>query len=208
MALIFRQATADDQAAVEAITTDGRAFLASQGLDQWQGGNPTPECIAWDIAQGNDYLAVDEETGERLGVVAVCAGGEADYDNVRAGAWLTDSVNAVPQEGDGPAGSTGQPAGQPADDPAGQAAFPTYLTLHRIAVSAAARGRGVASFMLRESIAIARERGFKSVRVDTHAGNLPMQGAFLKHGFVRCCDIEITNPIEPNKDRVGFELVL
>ncbi len=205
MALIFRQATADDQAAIEAITTDGRAFLASQGLDQWQGGNPTPECIAQDIAQGNDYLAVDEETGERLGVVAVCAGGEADYDNVRAGAWLTESVNAVPSEGAEGTRDAGSAGGA---DPAGQPGFPTYLTLHRIAVSAAARGRGVASFMLRESIAIARERGFKSVRVDTHAGNLPMQGAFLKHGFVRCCDIEITNPIEPNKDRIGFELVL
>ena len=77
-----------------------------------------------------------------------------------------------------------------------------------MAVASAARGRGVATFLLERSIELARARGFASVRVDTHEGNLPMQGAFLKCGFVRCCEIEITSPIEPNKKRIGFELVL
>ncbi len=35
-----------------------------------------------------------------------------------------------------------------------------------------------------------------------------MQGCFSKNGFVRCCDIMITSPIEPTKERVGFEIVL
>ena len=181
--MLFRQATTDDHGAIVRITTEGREFLAAQGLDQWQGGNPTPERVAEDIELGYDYLAVDEATGERLGAVAVCGVAEADYDNVRAGAWLTDASNdpAVPS---------------------------SYLVLHRMAVASAARGRGVATFLLERSIELARARGFASVRVDTHEGNLPMQGAFLKCGFVRCCEIEITSPIEPNTKRIGFELVL
>lgn len=182
--MLFRKAVASDHADIVRITSEGRAFLAEQGLDQWQGGNPTPECVAEDIANGYDYLAVDDKTGAPLGVVAVCGIGEPDYDNVRAGAWLTDSPNDPV-----PGGST-------------------YLVLHRMAVAASARGRGVASFMLGQALGMARERGFASVRVDTHENNRPMQGAFIKHGFVRCCEIEITSPIEPNKKRIGFEVLL
>ena len=83
--MLFRQATTDDHGAIVRITTEGREFLAAQGLDQWQGGNPTPERVAEDIELGYDYLAVDEATGERLGAVAVCGVAEAVYGNVRAG---------------------------------------------------------------------------------------------------------------------------
>ena len=78
----FRPATLDDFDAVVAITTAGREFLASQGLDQWQGGNPSPERVREDIERGYDYLAVDETTGEPLGVVAFCGEAEPDYANV------------------------------------------------------------------------------------------------------------------------------
>ena len=43
--MIFRQATMEDFDAVVSLTIQGRAALAAQGLDQWQGGNPTPEEI-------------------------------------------------------------------------------------------------------------------------------------------------------------------
>ncbi len=179
----MRQATVEDHAAIVAITTEGREFLAAQGLDQWQGGNPSPERVAEDIACGYSYLAVDGATGEPLGTIALCGAAEADYANVRRGSWLTEASN-----------DPGLPS--------------AYLVLHRIAVASAARGRGVATFMLERAVETARKRGFASVRVDTHEGNRPMQGAFLKTGFVRCCEIEITNPLEPNKKRIGFELVL
>lgn len=179
----FRPATLDDFDAVVAITTAGREFLASQGLDQWQGGNPSPERVREDIERGYDYLAVDETTGEPLGVVAFCGEAEPDYANVTAGAWLTEAPN----------------------DPA----LPSpYAVLHRMAVAATGRRGGVASFLLQRCLDLARERGFASVRVDTHHGNLPMQGCFAKNGFTRCCDILITSPIEPTKGRVGYEIVL
>ena len=51
-----------------------------------------------------------------------------------------------------------------------------YGTIHRIASDR--RKKGVFS----ECVAFAKER-FPHLRVDTHADNLPMQGAILKNGF-------------------------
>jgi len=189
--MIFRQAVASDFDVIRAITTAAREYLASQGLDQWQGGPgypaatgwPTPECIENDIAQGYDWLAVDEVSGEVLGVVAAVTTGEPDYNNVTSGAWLTQSANQADQ---------------------GEV---TYMVLHRMAVSPTARRRGVASFLLQSAFAMAREQGLKSVRVDTHHGNLPMQGCFEKAGMTRCAEILIDSDFEPTKERVAFEIV-
>ena len=182
--MLFRAATSADFDAIVSITAAGRAYLAEQGLDQWQGGNPSPERVREDIACGFDYLAVDESTQEPLGVVAFCGIAEADYANLTSGVWLTDASN------------------DPAVTPS------SYAVLHRMAVAPQAKRRGVASFLLQSCLDLARERGFRSVRVDTHHGNLPMQGCFEKNGFTRCCDLLITSPIEPTKERVGFEIVL
>ncbi len=47
--MILRQATPQDLERVVSILEDGRAALAAQGLDQWQGGAPFAE-----IAQQED----------------------------------------------------------------------------------------------------------------------------------------------------------
>lgn len=182
--MLFRLATLQDFDAIVAITTAGREYLAAQGLDQWQGGNPSPERVRTDIEQRYDYLAIDEATQEPLGVVAFCGIAEADYANITSGAWLTDASN----------------------DP--DRAPSSYVVLHRMAVASQAKRRGVASFLLQSCLDLARERRFASVRVDTHHGNLPMQRCFEKNGFTRCCDILITSDIEPTKERVGYEIVL
>ena len=184
--MLFRRATSEDFDDIRAITSAARAYLASQGLDQWQGGEgwPSVACIEEDIRAGYDWLAVDEETGETLGVVAAVGTGELDYAQLTSGAWLTESANSTDE------GAV------------------TYLVLHRMAVAPTARRRGVASFLLQSAFAMAREQGFKSVRVDTHHGNLPMQGGFEKAGMQRCCELLITSDFEPTKERVGFEIVL
>lgn len=182
--MLFRPATLEDFDAIVAITTAGREYLAAQGLDQWQGGNPSPGRVRSDIEEGYDFLAVDDETGEPLGVVAFCGLAESDYANITSGAWLTEASN------------------DPTQAPS------SYAVLHRMAVASQAKRRGVASFLLGQCLNLARERGFASVRVDTHHGNIPMQTCFEKNGFTRCCDLLITSPIEPTKERVGFEAVL
>lgn len=180
----FRPATSADFDDILRITTAAREYLAAQGSDQWAGGNPTPERIREDIARGFDQLAVDEPTGAVLGVVAAVGEPEADYDNLTSGAWLTQASN------------------DPAQGPS------TYMVLHRMAVAPEARRRGVATFLLAECLKLARARGFVSVRVDTHHKNVPMQGGFEKAGFTRCCELLITSPLEPTKERIGYEIVL
>ena len=122
--------------------------------------------------------------GTILGAIALFEGGEADYDTVTEGAWLTSSPN-TPRDG-----------------------AATYLVMHRLAVSAKARRRGVANALLTAGVERARELGLTSVRVDTHEGNVPMQRGFEKAGFTRCCAIEISDPGELSRRRIGFELVL
>lgn len=56
-----------------------------------------------------------------------------------------------------------------------------YGVIHRIAVSEAGRGRGVARFCF--DYAFSRCRNLK---IDTHRDNLPMQKALAKAGFALC----------------------
>lgn len=181
--MLFRQATAEDLDAVMAIIENGRSSLASQGLDQWQGGSPTVEMISADIEAGHTHVVVDED-GTCLGTIALIDTGDPDFDRVTSGAWLTESANS-PEDGE-----------------------VRYLTIHRLATAKAAVRKGVATFMIERSYEMAREKGFASVRVDTHEGNVPMQSAFEKNGMAYCCDIDITNPLEPTKKRVSYEFVL
>lgn len=179
----MRVATMDDLDRVLQIIADGKAALAAQGLDQWQAGSPTPAMLEADVRGGHARLAVDGD-GTVLGTVSVFEEGEGDYDNVTSGAWLTESAN---------------------DAARGRV---RYVVLHRMAVASEARRRGVASFMLARCLEEARARGFASVRVDTHEGNLPMQHTFEKAGMTRCCEIELSNQVELTKKRIGFEIVL
>ena len=181
--MILRQATPQDLERVIAILNDGRTALAAQGLDQWQGGAPFAKIAEQDIADGTLWVAVNENDMP-IGTVTYVYGGEADYSNITAGAWLTQSANC-PAEGEA-----------------------TYPVLHRVAVKSDATRQGVATFLLTTCFARAQNEGFLSVRVDTHEGNTRMQHTFEKCGMTRCCEIEITNPFEPTKKRIGFEIVL
>lgn len=205
--MIFRQATDSDFDVVMEIIEDGRAALANLGIDQWQGESPNAAMIRNDMALGRTYVAVMEErdieasgidvadgaaplkAGDIVGTLAYVATGESDYSRITCGAWLTDSPNS--------------------SEEAAAASIPvSYTTLHRVATSARATRRGVASFMLRASMELAREQGLKSVRADTHAGNGPMQHTFEKCGMTRCCEIELSDPGEPTKERIGYEIVV
>jgi len=58
--------------------------------------------------------------------------------------------------------------------------------IHRVAVSATARGRGAAAFIFSKMA----ER-FGNLRIDTHKNNIPMQRALIKNGFTQCGKIYI-----------------
>jgi len=56
-----------------------------------------------------------------------------------------------------------------------------YGVIHRIAVSEAGRGRGVARFCFDHAFGRCH-----NLKIDTHRDNLPMQKALAKAGFVYC----------------------
>ena len=178
----FRLATPADKKQVVAVLEDGRASLAAQGSDQWQGGAPFESIVTADIEA--HVLWVAEIDGTIVGTITIIETGEDDYRRIESGAWLTNSAHSPAQ------GTV------------------TYAVFHRVAVHHNYLRQGVASFLLESGCKLAHEHGLTSVRVDTHEKNIPMQTGFVCNGFSRCCEITITNPFEPTKKRIGFERIL
>ncbi|MBE6996413.1 MAG: GNAT family N-acetyltransferase [Ruminococcaceae bacterium] len=83
-----------------------------------------------------------------------------------------------------------------------------YAAIHRVCVSDASKGKGVAGQMFQKGFEMARALGRASVRIDTHAGNLPMQSALKKAGFRRCGVITLRGGCEDGNPRVAFEYIL
>ena len=59
----------------------------------------------------------------------------------------------------------------------------TALVTHRLAVSPAAQGQGVAAALLAQAEVLARQRGLPSLRVDTNSENAATQRLFPKLGY-------------------------
>eukprot|EP01032_Pedospumella_encystans_P008513 gene8513-10098_t len=59
----------------------------------------------------------------------------------------------------------------------------TSLVPHRVAVDPAFRGKGIARKFMIKAEELAREAGYKYVRVDTNIKNLVMQGLFKSLGY-------------------------
>ena len=71
-----------------------------------------------------------------------------------------------------------------------------YGVIHRIAVSDAARGRGIAGFCFDYAFSKC-----KNLKIDTHTDNIPMQKALAKHGFIKCGTIFLAN----GDTRIAFQ---
>ncbi len=71
-----------------------------------------------------------------------------------------------------------------------------YAVIHRIAVSDAARGKGVAGFIFDACF-----EKYRNLKIDTHKDNIPMQRALEKNGFKRCGIIHLLN----GDERVAFQ---
>lgn len=83
-----------------------------------------------------------------------------------------------------------------------------YASMHRVCVADEAKGQGVAGRMFAYGFELARKQGFRSVRIDTHPGNLPMQRALAKAGFQLCGRIHLKGGCEDGHLRIAFERVL
>ncbi|NHM15608.1 GNAT family N-acetyltransferase [Eggerthellaceae bacterium zg-887] len=178
-AMEFRQSRLDDIDDINAVFADGRASLRALGIDQWQNSYPTPEIVRGDIEQGHGFVAVDED-GSIVGIASALFIGEKIYDDLDGPGWLTDSLSHEPR----------------------------YCTIHRVAVSAQATGKGVGRFMIESIEALARENGSESVRVDTHRGNAPMRNLLLKCGYTECGVVHVLHVAETTTERIAYEKLI
>ena len=83
-----------------------------------------------------------------------------------------------------------------------------YASLHRVCVSDAAKGTGVAGKLFEHGCKLAKEKGFSSIRIDTHPKNKPMLRAIEKFGFIKCGNIIIKGGSEDGDPRFAFEKII
>ncbi|MDD6188448.1 MAG: GNAT family N-acetyltransferase [Clostridiales bacterium] len=83
-----------------------------------------------------------------------------------------------------------------------------YASFHRVCVADGSKGLGVAGKLFDYGCGLARQLGLKSVRIDTHRENLPMQRALAKAGFTYCGVIRLIGGEEDGNERIAFELLL
>ncbi len=69
----------------------------------------------------------------------------------------------------------------------------TYMTVHRVAMSDAMRGRGGAAEAMHFAVSRALRIGLGSVRIDTHHGNVRMRKFLEKQGFSPCGTIYLAS---------------
>ncbi|MFQ6829730.1 MAG: hypothetical protein ACLRSY_08635 [Acutalibacter sp.] len=86
----LRKATLADGPAVVALYREAQAFLAAQGIDQWQDGYPNEETFQGDVARGESWVLEDE--GQVVATACLGLGREPTYDTIYQGAWGTEAL--------------------------------------------------------------------------------------------------------------------
>ena len=81
------------------------------------------------------------------------------------------------------------------------------LVIHRIAVSNKYRGIGCGKAMMKFAYEHAKNNGCKSIKVDTHRVNKPMQNLLINHGYSYQGVIDL-NRNEEDQLRLAYELVI
>lgn len=112
--------------------------------------------------------------GDICGTFALIEDGEPTYDDIFDGEWLT---------GDGKDG---------------------YFAIHRVAISVKCRGKGIATSIIDFCAERARYASKRSLRIDTHRGNVVMRRMLEKNGFAHCGTIFL----ESGDERVAYEKII
>jgi RimJ/RimL family protein N-acetyltransferase len=79
-----------------------------------------------------------------------------------------------------------------------------YAVIHRLAVDSDYKGSGISSEIIRNVEKMCLDKGVKSIKVDTHEQNLPMQKLLQKNDFTYCGFIYLEN----KSKRVAFEKMI
>ena len=79
-----------------------------------------------------------------------------------------------------------------------------YIAIHRVAISVTSRGSGLSGKIIGYATEFAKEKGRKSLRIDTHRGNVVMRRMLEKNGFTFCGIIYLEN----GDERVAYEKII
>ena len=80
----------------------------------------------------------------------------------------------------------------------------SYIAIHRVAISVASRGSGLSRRIIDFAADLARASNRKSLRIDTHRGNVVMRRMLEKNGFIFCGVIYLEN----GDERVAYERII
>ena len=83
----------------------------------------------------------------------------------------------------------------------------SYVSIHRIAIREDYHNKSIGKLMLDLAETIAKENNIKSIKIDTHKDNIPMQKTLIKANYTRCGVIILKNN-PSDKLRDAFEKVL
>ena len=144
-------------------------------IDQWQAGYPNRDTYTKDISDATGYVLCDEKDTV-VGGTALIFTGESEYDKI------TDNDGEF--DGKWKHGEN-------------------YATIHRICVDKDITCKGVGSTFLKLLFNLSKEKGFTSVRVDTHRFNKPMRALLKKNGFEETGVIYIYEPL--HNERITYE---
>lgn len=89
----FRRARINDVREIMEIINQAKEFLKGKGIDQWQDGYPNEDTIIEDIKNDESYVL--EEDGRVIATSMVTFKGEASYDVIYDGKWLSNGKYAA-----------------------------------------------------------------------------------------------------------------
>lgn len=115
-----------------------------------------------------------EIDGKACGTFAMLENGEPTYDKIFDGNWLTGDESR------------------------------DYIAIHRVAISVTRRGSGLSGKIIGYAECFAKALGRKSLRIDTHRGNVVMRRMLEKNGFLHCGTIYLEN----GDERVAYEKII
>ena len=81
----------------------------------------------------------------------------------------------------------------------------SYGLIHRIAVKETCKRGGYAGKLIGYAAELAKGQGIRSLRIDTHEGNLPMRSFLKKQGFAECGIIYLNERKAKEDRRVAYE---
>ena len=79
-----------------------------------------------------------------------------------------------------------------------------YVAIHRVAIRLSARGSGLSGKIIEYAEDFAKSVNRRSLRIDTHEGNLVMRRMLEKNGFTHTGTIYLTS----NEKRVAYEKII